>query len=279
MKFARYGERGAERPALVDANGNLRDLSAHVGDIAGEVLTRLDTLKSIDPESLPLVDGAQRLGACVGQTGKFICIGLNYADHAAESGMEVPPEPVIFAKYTSAICGPNDPIIIPRGSEKTDWEVELGFVIGKTAKYVSEENALDHVAGFCLINDVSERAYQIERAGQWSKGKSSDNFGPTGPWLVTPDEVGDFDKLGMWLDVNGERVQDGSTATMVYRVPHLIAYLSQFFTLHPGDIISTGTPPGVGLGFKPPRYLKEGDVVELGIDKLGTQRQVCVKDD
>ncbi|WP_430469463.1 fumarylacetoacetate hydrolase family protein [Thalassospira lucentensis] len=279
MKFARYGERGAEKPALVDANGNLRDLSAHVGDIAGEVLTRLDTLKSIDPESLPLVDGAQRLGACVGQTGKFICIGLNYADHAAESGMEVPPEPVIFAKYTSAICGPNDPIIIPRGSEKTDWEVELGFVIGKTAKYVSEENAMDHVAGFCLINDVSERAYQIERAGQWSKGKSSDNFGPTGPWLVTPDEVGDFDKLGMWLDVNGERVQDGSTATMVYRVPHLIAYLSQFFTLHPGDIISTGTPPGVGLGFKPPRYLKEGDVVELGIDKLGTQRQVCVKDD
>ena len=279
MKFARYGERGAEKPALVDVNGNLRDLSAHVGDIAGEVLTRLDTLKSIDPESLPLVDGAQRLGACVGQTGKFICIGLNYADHAAESGMEVPPEPVIFAKYTSAICGPNDPIIIPRGSEKTDWEVELGFVIGKTAKYVSEENAMDHVAGFCLINDVSERAYQTERAGQWSKGKSSDNFGPTGPWLVTPDEVGDFDKLGMWLDVNGERVQDGSTATMVYRVPHLIAYLSQFFTLHPGDIISTGTPPGVGLGFKPPRYLKEGDVVELGIDKLGTQRQVCVKDD
>ncbi|PKR60214.1 fumarylacetoacetate hydrolase family protein [Thalassospira lohafexi] len=279
MKFARYGERGAEKPALVDASGNLRDLSAHVGDIAGDVLTRLDTLKSIDPESLPLVDGAQRLGACVGQTGKFICIGLNYADHAAESGMEVPPEPVIFAKYTSAICGPNDPIIIPRGSEKTDWEVELGFVIGKTAKYVSEENALDHVAGFCLINDVSERAYQIERAGQWSKGKSSDNFGPTGPWLVTPDEVGDFDKLGMWLDVNGERVQDGSTATMVYRVPHLVAYLSQFFTLHPGDIISTGTPPGVGLGFKPPRYLKEGDVVELGIDKLGTQRQVCVKDE
>ncbi|NIZ02868.1 fumarylacetoacetate hydrolase family protein [Thalassospira lucentensis] len=279
MKFARYGERGSEKPALVDANGKLRDLSGHVDDIAGDILTRLDSLKSIDPETLPLVDGDPRLGACVGQTGKFICIGLNYADHAAESGMEVPPEPVIFAKYTSAICGPNDPIIIPRGSEKTDWEVELGFVIGKTAKYVSEENAMDHVAGFCLINDVSERAYQIERAGQWSKGKSSDNFGPTGPWLVTPDEVGDFDKLGMWLDVNGERVQDGSTATMVYRVPHLISYLSQFFTLHPGDIISTGTPPGVGLGFNPPRYLKEGDVVELGIDKLGTQRQVCVKDD
>ncbi|MHC8492280.1 fumarylacetoacetate hydrolase family protein [Thalassospira sp. SM2505] len=279
MKFARYGERGAEKPALVDANGNLRDLSAHVDDIAGDVLTRLDDLKSIDPESLPLVEGEQRLGACVGQTGKFICIGLNYADHAAESGLEVPPEPIIFAKYTSAICGPNDPIIIPRGSEKTDWEVELGFVIGKKAKYVSEADALDHVAGFCLINDVSERAYQIERAGQWSKGKSSDNFGPTGPWLVTPDEVGDFDNLGMWLEVNGERVQDGSTATMVYRVPHLISYLSQFFTLHPGDIISTGTPPGVGLGFTPPRYLKAGDVVELGIDGLGTQRQVCVNDD
>ncbi|WP_412557650.1 fumarylacetoacetate hydrolase family protein [Thalassospira sp. MIT1370] len=279
MKFARYGERGAEKPALVDANGNLRDLSAHVDDIAGDILTRLDYLKSIDPESLPIVEGNPRLGACVGQTGKFICIGLNYADHAAESGMEVPPEPVIFAKYTSAICGPNDPIIIPRGSEKTDWEVELGFVIGKKAKYVSEADALDHVAGFCLINDVSERAYQIERAGQWSKGKSSDNFGPTGPWLVTPDEVGDFDNLGMWLDVNGERVQDGSTATMVYRVPHLISYLSQFFTLHPGDIISTGTPPGVGLGFNPPRYLKAGDVVELGIDRLGTQRQVCVNDD
>lgn len=279
MKFARYGERGAEKPALVDANGNLRDLSAHVDDIAGDILTRLDDLKSIDPESLPLVEDNPRLGACVGQTGKFICIGLNYADHAAESGMEVPPEPVIFAKYTSAICGPNDPIIIPRGSEKTDWEVELGFVIGKKAKYVSEADALDHVAGFCLINDVSERAYQIERAGQWSKGKSSDNFGPTGPWLVTPDEVGDFDNLGMWLDVNGERVQDGSTATMVYRVPHLISYLSQFFTLHPGDIISTGTPPGVGLGFNPPRYLKAGDVVELGIDGLGTQRQVCVNDD
>ncbi|WP_417268366.1 fumarylacetoacetate hydrolase family protein [Celeribacter baekdonensis] len=279
MKLARYGERGAEKPALVDKDGNLRDLSAHVSDIAGEILTRLDDLKSIDPETLPLISGKPRLGACVGQVGKFICIGLNYADHAAESGMEVPPEPVIFAKYTSAICGPNDPIIIPRASDRTDWEVELGFVIGKKAKYVSEAEAMDHVAGFCLINDVSERAYQIERSGQWSKGKSSDNFGPTGPWLVTPDEVGDFDALGMWLDVNGERVQDGSTATMVYRVPYLVSYLSQFFTLHPGDIISTGTPPGVGLGMKPPRYLKAGDVVELGVDGLGTQRQVCVDDD
>ncbi|MDV7272167.1 fumarylacetoacetate hydrolase family protein [Thioclava sp. A2] len=278
MKLARYGESGAEKPALVDAQGNLRDLSGHVEDIAGDVLTRLADLKSIDPETLPLVEGTPRLGPCVGRTGKFICIGLNYADHAAESGMEVPPEPVIFAKYTSAICGPNDPIIIPRGSEKTDWEVELGFVIGKKAKYVSEADAMDHVAGFCLINDVSERAYQIERAGQWSKGKSSDNFGPTGPWLVTPDEVGDYDNLRMWLDVNGERMQDGSSATMVYRIPHLVSYLSQFFTLHPGDIISTGTPPGVGLGFNPPRYLKAGDVVELGIEKLGTQRQVCIDD-
>lgn len=278
MKFARYGERGSEKPALVDANGNLRDLSGHVDDIAGDILTRLETLEKIDPETLPLVEGKPRLGACVGQSGKFICIGLNYADHAAEAGLEVPPEPVIFAKYTSAICGPNDPIIIPRGSAKTDWEVELGFVIGKKAKYVSEAEAMDHVAGFCVINDVSERAYQIERSGQWSKGKSSDNFGPTGPWLVTPDEVGDFDNLGMWLDVNGKRMQDGSTSTMVYRVPFLVSYLSQFFTLHPGDIVSTGTPPGVGLGFNPPRYLKAGDVVELGIDGLGTQRQVCVND-
>ncbi|WP_439104133.1 fumarylacetoacetate hydrolase family protein [Celeribacter marinus] len=278
MKFARYGERGAEKPALVDSDGNLRDLSAHVADIAGDVLVNLATLKDIDVASLPIVEGSPRLGSCVGGTRKFICIGLNYADHAAESGLEVPPEPVIFAKFTSAICGPNDPIIIPRNSVKTDWEVELGFVIGKTAKYVSEENAMDHVAGFCLINDVSEREFQAERAGQWVKGKSSDNFGPTGPWLVTPDEVGDFDNLGMWLEVNGERVQDGSSSTMVYRVPFLVSYLSQFFTLEPGDIVSTGTPPGVGLGFKPPRYLKVGDKVALGIDKLGIQNQVCVAD-
>ncbi|SDI37892.1 fumarylacetoacetate hydrolase family protein [Alloyangia pacifica] len=279
MKLARYGARGAEKPGLIDADGKLRDLSGHVSDIAGDVLTDLDKLKSIDPASLPLVEGEPRFGACVGGTRKFICIGLNYADHAAESGMDVPPEPVIFAKFTSAICGPNDPIIIPRNSVKTDWEVELGFVIGKTAKYVKEEDAMDHVAGFCLINDVSEREFQAERAGQWVKGKSSDNFGPTGPWLVTPDEVGDFDNLGMWLEVNGERVQDGSTATMVYRVPFLVSYLSQFFTLEPGDIISTGTPPGVGLGFKPPRYLKAGDTVELGIEGLGTQKQLCVADD
>ena len=278
MKLVRYGARGAEKPGIVDADGQLRDLSAHVPDIAGAVLTDLAALRAIDPTTLPLVPGNPRLGACVGGTGKFICIGLNYSDHAAESGMAVPPEPVIFAKFTSAICGPNDPILIPRGSEKTDWEVELGLVIGKPAKYVSEAEALNHVAGYCVINDVSERAFQTERSGQWSKGKSSDNFGPTGPWLVTPDEVADPGNLAMWLTVNGVTMQKGSTATMVYQVPFLIAYLSQFFTLNPGDIISTGTPPGVGLGMKPPRYLKAGDVVELGIEGLGVQRQVCVND-
>ncbi len=279
MKLARYGERGAEKPALVDSEGRLRDLSGHVADINGSVLTDLEPLKAIDPESLPLVEDSPRMGACVSGVGKFICIGLNYADHAEESGLAVPSEPVVFAKYTSAICGPNDPIIIPRGSVKTDWEVELGIVIGKAGKYIDEATAMDHIAGFCTINDVSEREYQIEREGQWSKGKSSDNFGPIGPWLVTPDEVGDFDDLGMWLDVNGKRMQDGSTSTMVFRVPYLVSYLSQFFTLHPGDVISTGTPPGVGLGMKPPTYLKAGDVVELGIDKLGSQRQVCIDDD
>ncbi len=279
MKLARYGERGAEKPALVDSEGRLRDLSGHVADINGSVLTDLEPLKAIDPESLPLVEDSPRMGACVSGVGKFICIGLNYADHAEESGLAVPSEPVVFAKYTSAICGPNDPIIIPRGSVKTDWEVELGIVVGKAGKYIDEATAMDHIAGFCTINDVSEREYQIEREGQWSKGKSSDNFGPIGPWLVTPDEVGDFDDLGMWLDVNGKRMQDGSTSTMVFRVPYLVSYLSQFFTLHPGDVISTGTPPGVGLGMKPPTYLKAGDVVELGIDKLGSQRQVCIDDD
>ncbi|WP_112312594.1 fumarylacetoacetate hydrolase family protein [Pseudogemmobacter bohemicus] len=278
MKLVRYGARGAEKPGLIDANGALRDLSAHVPDIAGEMLADLSALKKLDPASLPLVAGDPRLGACVGQTGKFICIGLNYSDHAAESGMAVPPEPVIFAKYTSAICGPDDPILIPRGSEKTDWEVELAVVIGKRAKYVSEADAMEHVAGYCVCNDVSERAYQIERSGQWSKGKSSDNFGPIGPWLVTRDEVKDHDNLHMWLKVNGETMQDGSSSTMVYKIPFLVSYLSQFFTLHPGDVISTGTPPGVGLGMKPPRYLKAGDVVELGIEGLGTQRQVCEDD-
>lgn len=279
MKFLRYGPRGLEKPGMIDANGALRDLSGHVSDIAGDVLTDLERLAGIDPESLPPVEGNPRLGACVGGTGKFMCIGLNYADHAAESGMTVPPEPVLFMKATSAICGPNDPIIIPRGSEKTDWEVELGVVIGKRAKYVSEAEALSHVAGYCVCNDVSERAFQIERQGQWSKGKSCDNFGQTGPWLVTPDEAGDPQDLAMWLSVNGEKVQDGSTRTMVYGVAHLISYLSQFFTLEPGDIISTGTPPGVGLGMTPPRYLKPGDVVELGIEGLGQQKQECIADE
>jgi 2-keto-4-pentenoate hydratase/2-oxohepta-3-ene-1,7-dioic acid hydratase in catechol pathway len=278
MKLCRYGERGSEKPGMIDAEGRLRDLSGHVTDIAGPVLAYLDALRAIDPASLPLVVGSGRFGAAVGGVGKFICIGLNYSDHAAESGMTVPPEPVIFAKYTSAICGPNDPIIIPRGSEKTDWEVELAFVIGKPGKYIAEADAMAHVAGFMVCNDVSERAYQTERSGQWSKGKSSDNFGPIGPWLVTRDEVADPANLHMWLDVNGQRMQDGSTATMVYKVPFLISYLSQFFTLYPGDVVSTGTPPGVGLGMKPPRYLKAGDVVELGIEGLGIQRQVCVAD-
>lgn len=278
MKLLRYGPIGQEKPGLLDADGTIRDLSAAIPDFAGDVLTDLDRLKSIDPATLPAVTGNPRLGPCVAGTGKFICIGLNYADHAAESGMQVPPEPVFFMKATSAICGPNDPILIPRGSVKTDWEVELGIVIGKPAKYITEGEALDHVAGYCLINDVSERAFQIERAGQWTKGKSCDNFGQTGPWLVTPDEVPDPQNLPMWLTVNGQTMQDGSTKTMVYGVAHIVSYLSQFFTLHPGDIISTGTPPGVGMGKKPPHYLKAGDVVELGIKGLGTQKQTCVQD-
>ncbi|MDX5349842.1 MAG: fumarylacetoacetate hydrolase family protein [Paracoccaceae bacterium] len=278
MKLLRYGPQGQEKPGLLDASGQIRDLSAHVPDLAGAVLTDLSRLASIDPATLPVVPGTPRLGPCVAGTGKFICIGLNYADHAAESGMQVPPEPVIFLKANSAICGPDDPILIPRNAQKTDWEVELGVVIGKPAKYITEAEALNHVAGYCVINDVSERSFQTERSGQWTKGKSSDNFGQTGPWLVTPDEVPDPQNLGMWLTVNGETMQKGSTRTMVYGVAHIVAYLSQFFTLHPGDIISTGTPPGVGMGMKPPRYLKAGDVVELGVEGLGTQRQVCVQD-
>ena len=278
MKLLRYGPDGAEKPGLLDDDGQIRDISAVVPDLSGDVLGQLDRLAEIDIETFPVVEGNPRLGPCVTGTGKFMCIGLNYADHAAESGLEVPSEPVFFMKATSAICGPDDPILIPRGSAKTDWEVELGVVIGKAAKYVSEKDALTHVAGYCVINDVSERAFQIERQGQWTKGKSCDNFGQTGPWLATPDEVGDPQNLTMWLEVNGERVQDGSTKTMVYGVAHLVSYLSQFMTLHPGDIISTGTPPGVGLGFKPPRFLKAGDVVELGIAGLGTQKQVCIQD-
>ena len=280
MKLVRYGAAGAEKPGLVDRNGAIRDLSAHVSDIAGAAIDpqALETLAAVDPESLPLVDGNPRLGPCVAGTGKFICIGLNYSDHAAETGATVPSEPIIFMKATSAISGPNDDLIIPRGSEKTDWEVELGIVIGRTAKYVSEADALDYVAGYCTIHDVSERAFQIERQGQWTKGKSCDTFGPTGPWLVTKDEVPDPQNLSMWLKVNGETMQDGSTKTMVYGVAHLVSYLSQFMSLQPGDIISTGTPPGVGMGMKPPRYLKPGDVIELGIDGLGPQKQTARAD-
>jgi len=279
MKLLRYGPPGQEKPGLLDSEGRIRDLSAHVADIAGAVLLPdgIARLKAIDPSSLPLVEGNPRLGACVAGTGKMICIGLNYSDHAAETGATVPPEPIIFMKATSAIVGPNDDIEIPRGSEKTDWEVELGVVIGKTAKYVSEDEAMDHVAGYCVINDVSERAFQAERQGQWTKGKSADTFGPTGPWLVTPDEVADPQALPMWLEVNGHRYQNGSTATMVYGVRHLVSYLSQFMSLQPGDIISTGTPPGVGLGQKPQVYLKAGDVVTLGIEGLGSQRQNVIQ--
>lgn len=280
MKLLRHGPIGAERPGLLAADGTIRDLTGIVPDIGGAVLSDvgLSALRGVDVAALPVVDAATRLGPCVAGTGKFICIGLNYADHAAESGMAVPPEPVIFMKATSAICGPNDPIIIPRGSEKTDWEVELAVIIGTKAKYVSQADALNHVAGFAVANDVSERAFQTERAGQWTKGKSCDNFGQLGPWLVTRDEVADPQDLSMWLTVNGVKVQNGSTKTMVYGVAHVVSYLSQFMTLHPGDVISTGTPPGVGMGMKPPRYLKAGDVVELGISGLGQQRQDVIAD-
>lgn len=280
MKLLRHGPAGAEKPGLLADDGTIRDLSGLVPDIGGAVISDagLAMLRAIDTSSLPVVDPATRLGPCVAGTGKFICIGLNYADHAAESGMKVPPEPVIFMKATSAICGPNDPIIIPRGSEKTDWEVELAVIIGKKAKYVGEAEAMDHVAGYAVTNDVSERAFQTERSGQWTKGKSCDNFGQIGPWLVTRDEVADPQNLPMWLNVNGEMRQNGSSRTMVYGVRFLVSYLSQFMTLHPGDVISTGTPPGVGLGMKPPQYLKAGDVVELGIDGLGRQRQDVIAD-
>lgn len=279
MKLLRYGNPNQERPGLLDPEGNIRDLSDHVQDIAGEALSSdgLARLKALDVESLPLVGGKPRLGPCVGGTGKFICIGLNYSDHAAETGAVVPPEPIIFMKATSAIVGPNDRIEIPRNSRKTDWEVELGVVIGKTAKYVSQDQAMDYVAGYCLINDVSERAFQAERQGQWTKGKSADTFGPTGPWLVTVDEISDPQALPMWLEVNGHCYQKGSTATMVYGVRYLVSYLSQFMSLRPGDIISTGTPPGVGLGQKPEVYLKPGDVVTLGIAGLGEQRQEVIQ--
>ena len=287
MKLLRYETStsgtsgGQEKPGLLDEDGVLRDLSGIVDDIACETLLpeNIERLRNTDPASLTAVKGNPRLGPCVGQVGKFICIGLNYSDHAKETGMSIPPEPIIFAKATSAICGPDDDVIIPRNSVKTDWEVELGVVIGKPAKYVDEASALDHVAGYCVINDVSEREFQIERSGQWVKGKSCDTFGPTGPWLVTPDEVGDPQNLDLWLEVDGKRYQDGNTRTMVYGAAHLIHYLSQFFTLHSGDVIATGTPPGVGMGQKPePIYLRAGQKMHLGIEKLGIQTHNLVAD-
>lgn len=275
MKLLRVGPPGQEKPAALDEAGTLRDLSAHVEDISGATLSDdgLAALRQIDLATLPELPADSRVGPCVGQVGKFMCIGLNYSDHAAESGMEVPAHPVLFMKATSAICGPNDDVLIPRNSQKTDWEVELGVVIGKKASYVEEADAMGHVAGYCVVNDVSERAFQMEFSGQWVKGKSADTFGPIGPWLVTRDEVADPQDLDMWLEVDSHRYQDGSTRTMVYGVAHLVHHLSQFMTLHPGDIISTGTPPGVGLGQKPPVYLRRGQVMELGIEGLGRQRQ------
>ena len=281
MKLVRYGNPGEEKPGLIDAGGALRDLSAHVTDITGATLSdeSLARLAALDTAALPEVEGNPRFGPCVGQIGKFMCIGLNYSDHAAETGAAIPEHPILFMKANSAIVGPNDDVVMPRGSTHTDWEVELGVVIGKAAKYVSEGDALDYVAGYCVINDVSERHFQTQLTGQWTKGKSCDTFGPTGPWLVTRDEVGDPQNLDMWLDVNGKRMQNGNTATQIFTVAQVIAHLSTLFTLHPGDVISTGTPPGVGMGIKPqPVYLKEGDVMELGIDKLGSQRQTVKAD-
>ncbi|MEE8123940.1 MAG: fumarylacetoacetate hydrolase family protein [Alphaproteobacteria bacterium] len=281
MKLLRYGPPGAEKPGLIDKDGAIRDLSGVVPDIAGETLLpdAMARIQGLDPASLPAVEGEPRLGPCVGGVGKFVCIGLNYTDHAKEAGMPIPEEPVLFMKATSAIAGPDDPVAIPRGATKTDWEVELGLVIGKPAKYADEAEALSHVAGYCVINDVSEREHQLERSGQWVKGKSADGFGPIGPWLVTPDEVPDPQDLNLWLEVNGQRFQDGTTATMIFGVAHLVSYVSRFMSLQSGDVISTGTPPGVGHGRKPPVYLKPGDVVHLGIDGLGVQRQELVASD
>ena len=275
MKLLRVGPKGQEKPAILHEDGSYRDLSAHVDDIAGATLGAegLRTLQGIDAGALPKLPADSRIGACVGHVGKFVCIGLNYSDHAAETGATVPPEPIIFFKATSAIVGPNDEVLIPRNSQKTDWEVELGVVIGTEARYVSEEDAMDHVAGYCVVNDLSERAFQIERSGQWVKGKSADTFGPIGPWLVTRDEVEDPQALSMFLEVDGHRYQDGSTATMVYGVRHLVSYLSQFMSLQPGDIISTGTPPGVGMGQNPQVYLRAGQKMRLGIEGLGEQNQ------
>jgi len=281
MKLLRYGPIGAEKPGLLDNAGLLRDLSAHLDDITGNTLddATLAKLRALDPADLPVVEGEQRIGACVGNIGKFLCIGLNYSDHAAETGAEIPKHPILFFKANSAIVGPYDDVVMPRGSEQTDWEVELGVVIGKEAKYVSKENALEYVAGYCIVNDVSERHYQANLTGQWTKGKSCDTFGPTGPWMVTRDEVGDPQNLSMSCDVNGKRMQTGNTKTMIFTVAEIIEHLSQLFTLHPGDVITTGTPPGVGLGIKPePIFLKKGDVMDLTIEGLGHQRQKVDQD-
>ena len=279
MKLLRYGPHGAEKPGLLDASGQLRDLSAVVADIAGDTLTPegLQRLRALDPATLPAVPGTPRIGPCVGRVGKFVCIGLNYSDHAAETGAQVPAEPVVFNKWTSAICGPDDEVRIPRGSRKTDWEVELGVVIGRGGRYIAEADAMDHVAGYCVVNDVSERAFQLEGTGTWDKGKGCDTFGPLGPWLVTADEIADPQALDLWLEVDGHRYQDGNTRTMVFAVPFLVSYLSRFMSLQPGDVISTGTPPGVGLGQKPPVYLRPGQVMRLGIAGLGEQRQQVVQ--
>ena len=278
MKLLRYGAPGAEKPGLLDASGRVRDLSGVVPDISGDTLrpAGLAALQALDPETLPLVDGTPqddlRLGACVGNIGKFVCIGLNYADHAEEAGMPIPEEPIIFNKWTSAVVGPNDDIQVPRGSVKMDWEVELGVVIGEPGSYIDEANAMDHVAGFCVINDVSERDFQLNRAGTWDKGKGCDTFGPTGPWLVTLDEIADMGNMDMWLDVDGKRMQTGSTSTLIFKIPHLVSYCSQFMSLQAGDVISTGTPPGVGMGQSPQQYLHGGEVVTLGIAGLGEQK-------
>lgn len=280
MKLVRFGEKGAEKPGMIDGDGTLRDLSGHVSDITGAMLSdaALAELKAVDPASLPEVSGNPRLGACVGDIGKFVCIGLNFTDHAEETGNPIPDHPIVFMKANSAISGPFDDIVMPRGSTKTDWEVELGVVIGKAAKYVSEDEAMEYVAGYCICNDVSERTFQIELSGQWTKGKSCDTFGPTGPWMVTKDEIADVHNLDMWCDVNGRRMQSGNTKTMIFSVAHIVSHLSQLFTLEPGDVISTGTPPGVGMGYNPPVFLKAGDEVSLHIEGLGVQTQKVVAD-
>ncbi|WP_370196412.1 fumarylacetoacetate hydrolase family protein [Aurantimonas sp.] len=278
MKLVRYGPAGQEKPGMIDVDGQLRDLSGQVADISGDILSDagIARLAALDPASLPAVDGSPRFGPCVGQTSKILCIGLNYSDHAAETGAEPPTEPIVFAKALNALCGPNDDVEMPRNSEALDWEVELAVVIGTKAKYVSEADAMNHVAGFAVMNDVSERDFQTKRQGQWTKGKSHDTFGPLGPWLVTRDAVADPHNLSMWLDVNGERRQTGNTNTLIFNVPHVVSYLSQFMTLMPGDVISTGTPPGVAMGMKPPQYLKVGDIMTLGIEGLGEQKQTVI---